>query len=197
MIQIQIQGGPALDRALTLAGKATSEEISHELRAFLVNGTSDFQRKNMRARDDRNRGDFLMRRPRTSLGVRHATGSLIRAMYNRTTQAQTLDAIYAETGFLSSKAARIARIHELGTIRYGGTEPDIVPRRGKYLKARIFNGTAARGVKGARFAFLKKVGIPPRLGWFAWWTSERTRKNLEVRIGKAARRALATVTPRA
>lgn len=195
MIAIEIKGGPALERALKLAPVQVARELSHELRAWSINGTSDFQKKRLGVADDRNRGDFLLRRPRTSKGLRRVTGGIARAMYARSQPVDRIADIRAVVGFLSGKAAQIARVHELGTVRYGGKLPDIVPRKGKYLKARISGGTAGR-TAAARIVNLKKVGIPPRLGWVAWWTNPTAIKALAARVVKAAQRALKTVASR-
>lgn len=195
MIALQIQGGPALDRALKLTPVHAAREISTELRAWAVNGTSDFTRARLGRPDDRNRGDFLMRRPRGSQGLRSPTGSLARGLYARSAVVDNLKDVNASVGFLSGKAAQVARVHELGTVRYGGKLRDIVPVRAKALAIPVRNGTAARGVKGLRIVKLKKVGIPPRLGWVAWWTSPKALKSLEARVARAARRAVAKAAP--
>ena len=98
-------------------------------------------------------------------------------------------------GFMSGQAARIARVHELGTVGKGGTLPDITPKKGKFLwipvtsqvrkydkglySWAVANGritprkkvgaksraTAKRG--GQQFILIKKARIPPRLGFRA------------------------------
>lgn len=195
MIAIEIKGGPALERALKLAPVRVARELSLSLRAWANEGTQDFSKANLRAKDDRNRGDFLMRRPRSSKGLRQVTGQIRGAMYARSQPVDRIADIRAVVGFLSGKAAQIARVHELGTVRYGGKLPDIVPRKGKYLKARISGGTAGR-TAAARIVNLKKVGIPPRLGWVAWWTNPTAIKALAARVTRAAQRALKSVAPR-
>mgnify|MGYP003644265533 CR=1 FL=1 len=45
----------------------------------------------------------------------------------------------AGVGFLDIHAARIARVHELGTVGKGGSLPDIVPRKGKFLWIPVTN----------------------------------------------------------
>lgn len=196
MIALQVSGGAALERALKLVPVETAREISHELRAWAVNGTSDFSARRLRVPDDRNRGDVLLRRPRGSKGLRAVTGQIRGAMFGRAVAADRIEDISATVGFLSGKAGRIARVHELGTVRYGGKLADIVPKRGKYLKARISGATAGRTAKAKVFN-LKKVGIPPRLGWVEWWTNPTSLKALEARLSRATQRALRTAAPNA
>lgn len=98
-------------------------------------------------------------------------------------------------GFMDPHAARIARVHELGTVGKGGTLPDITPKRFKFLWIPVTNlvkkydapllawaqangwvtGKASRkrGKRkstkpkrgGKQFILLRKASIPPRLGF--------------------------------
>lgn len=47
----------------------------------------------------------------------------------------------AFVGFIDAHAARIARVHELGTVGKGGTLPDITPKRFKFLWIPVTNMT--------------------------------------------------------
>ena len=46
----------AIRKAFAAAPVLLARELSGEVRRFVVNGTSDFQKANLRAKDDRNRG---------------------------------------------------------------------------------------------------------------------------------------------
>lgn len=185
MIEIKIDAAK-VKTALDLAPRQLAEEISFELRRWAVNGLSDFTRKRLSVPDDRDRGDFLLRRPRKSQGLRRVTGALARAAYAAVKPARTLDQVEGRVGWLSGKQARIARVHELGTVGKGGLLPDIRPK-GRYLAARIYRA-GARG--RVRIAYLQKVAIPPRLGWVQWFASAKAVKALMASINKAAARAI-------
>lgn len=177
-------------RAFAVAPTLLARELSAEVNRFTVARSSLFNKQSLRAKDDRNRGDFLMRRPRTSMGLRRVTGQIANDYYaDVAAPVSEIGKIRATTGFRTGKGARIARVHELGTIRYGGSLPDIVPKRAKYLAVPVRSGNASRSVK-ARIVRLSKVGIPPRLGFVAFWTSKATVADLTGRALAAARRAI-------
>lgn len=190
MIQITIDD-KAIRKALAAAPTLLARELSAEVRRWTVQGSSEFLQKRMAVPDDRNRADFLLRRPRSSEGLRKATGSLARDYVTEAPIVSQIGDLRATTGMRAGKTARIARVHELGTVRYGGTLPDIVPRRAKYLAIPIRGGTASRGTKVTGVVKLLKVGIPPRLGFISFWTSKARVADLKKRTVAAARRALA------
>lgn len=196
MIQITIDD-KAIRKAFAAAPTLLARELSAEVQRFVRGGTSDFQKDRLRAKDDRNRGDFLLRRPPKSMGLRRVTGQVSAALYQTSPPASKIGDIRATTGFLTGRAARIARVHELGTVRYGGSLPDIVPKRAKYLAIPIRGGKAARGTKVTAVVKLRKVGIPPRLGFVDYWTSKAKLAELTKRAVGAARRALAKAAKRA
>lgn len=176
--------------ALDNAPPAVAREIAKELRAWSVNGVADFTRAKLRAPDDRNRGDFLLRRPRTSQGLRAPTGGLRRGLVATNAPVKEINDIRSSIGFLSGRQAMIATVHELGTIRYGGSLPDIVPKRGRFLSIPVGLTNAARSTK-FKSVLVKKVGIPPRLGFRATFHSRAALDALTKRIAAAARRGLA------
>ena len=187
----------AIRKAFAAAPVLLARELSGEVRRFVVNGTSDFQKANLRAKDDRNRGDFLLRRPPSSMGLRRVTGEIARSLIAAPGPVVSeIGKVRSQTGFVTGRGARIARVHELGTIRYGGTLPDIVPKRAKYLAIPIRGGKAARGTKVSGIVKLLKVGIPPRLGFVKFWTAPAKVKELNGRAVAAARRALAKAAKR-
>ncbi len=197
MIRITIDD-KTVRNAFATAPAHLARELSREVRIFTVNGGSDFVKANLRAKDDRNRGDFLLRRPPKSMGLRRATGELARAFYATPGPVVTeIGKVSAKTGFITGRGARIARVHELGTIRYGGTLPDIVPKRAKYLAVPIRGGKASRATKVVSVVKLLKVGIPPRLGFLNFWTSKKKVAELQSRAVAAAKRALAKAVKRA
>lgn len=194
LIRIEIRSKEA-ERACLIAPALIAEELSHGANVWLVNTTTRFAHGRMKAPDDRNRGDFLLRRPRTSQGLRAPTGSLARGIYTKKIpQTRDLSKIRGETGFLAGKQAMIATVHELGTVRYGGKLPDIVPKRAKRLAAHIYGASAGRSFKGLRIVKLKKVGIPPRLGWVDWMTGAPSRKSLQTEVDDAGFRAIKRAT---
>ena len=62
MIAITIDD-KAIRRAFATAPTLLARELSAEVRRFTINGAAQFVAKQMRAPDDRNKADFLLRRP--------------------------------------------------------------------------------------------------------------------------------------
>ena len=101
----------------------------------------------------------------------------------------------SRVGFFDAEAARIATVHELGTVGKGGSLPDIKPKRFKFLWVPVtaavrkydapllawadnsgFTAWRPKPKKkkgkrrsasrtGQQFILLRKASIPPRLGW--------------------------------
>ncbi len=182
----------AIRKAFAAAPVLLARELSREVAVFVTKTTSEFQKVGLRAKDDRNRGDFLLRRPPSSMGLRRVTGQIASSLIAAPGPVVSeIGKVRSQTGFVTGRGARIARVHELGTIRYGGTLPDIVPKRAKYLAIPIRGGKVARGTKVLYVARVLKVGIPPRLGFRIFWTSRAKVAELNKRALGAARRALA------
>lgn len=104
-------------------------------------------------------------RPVGSRGLVRRTGSLARALVFKTdrgTEQKVNPSL--RIGFISPRQAMIARVHELGTVGKGGALADISGR--PFLKVPLRGlGSAAGAAKD--FILLRKVSIPPRLGFFA------------------------------
>jgi len=99
-------------------------------------------------------------------GLNRRTGRLSGALAFRVSGARVAD-IVGQMGFLDRHSAMIARVHELGTVGKGGVLPDIVPRKGKYLRWPLMRGDRAFAYdKDRKFAYAKKVSIPPRLEFY-------------------------------
>lgn len=76
--------------------------------------------------------------------------------------------VAGRVGFIDGHSAMVATMHELGTRGKGGSLPDIVPVRAKWLRFRVSSiVTSAKTGKSRRkwsdFIFTKRVAIPPRL----------------------------------
>lgn len=197
MITIKIDDA-ALRKALAKAPQALAVEVSKATGIWLKQGLTEFQQRNLRAPDDRNQSDFLLRRPRTSKGLRRATGKLAEGLVAQAPIVQDIKDLRSTVGFITGGLpARIARVHELGTIKYGGKLPDIVPRRAKYLAIPIRSGASSRGTKVLSVVKVKKVGIPPRLGFVKFFTDTKRLAVLRKWLGVAAQRALGVATKRA
>ncbi len=179
-------------KAFATAPAHLARELSREVNTYVTTGSSDFSKRAFRAPDDRRQvPNGLWLRPRLSLGLRRVTGQVAAAWYRKQTPlVSEIGAIIASVGFLDGKAARIARVHELGTVKYGGKLPDIVPKRAKYLAIPNRGRAAARATKVQGIVKLKKVGIPPRLGFVSWWTSAARVDELQRRAVAAAVRAM-------
>lgn len=127
-------------------------------------------------------------------GLVRRTGNLTRQLNAQTAireSGTTADDLEVRFGVFDRKTLQYARVHELGTVGKGGSLPDIVPRRAKFLKVPIRDlGTAARPKargKVVGFLSLKKVAIPPRFKFhksWDWWYPRHVPKILE---GIAAR----------
>jgi hypothetical protein len=179
-------------KAFATAPAHLARELSREVNTYVTTGSSDFSKRAMRAPDDRRQvPNGLWLRPRMSPGLRRVTGQVSAAWYRKQTPiVSEIGAIVASVGFLDGKAARIARVHELGTVKYGGKLPDIVPKRAKYLAIPNRGRAAARATKVQSIVRLKKVGIPPRFGFVSWWTSAARVEELKRRAVAAAVRAM-------
>lgn len=72
--------------------------------------------------------------------------------------------------FIGPPATKYANVHEFGTKGAGGTLPDIVPKRAKWL---VWDA-------GGKKVFAKRVRVPARLGWRDAWDHgfEDTRKRI-------------------
>jgi hypothetical protein len=187
----------AIRKAFAAAPVLLARELSREVAVFVAKTTSEFQKVGLRAKDDRNRGDFLLRRPPSSMGLRRVTGQIASSLIAAPGPVVSeIGKVRSQVGFTTGRGARIARVHELGTIRYGGTLPDIVPKRAKYLAIPIRGGKVARGTKVLYVARVLKVGIPPRLGFRIFWTSRAKVAELNKRALGAARRALGKAAKR-
>ena len=106
MIRIDIDD-KLIRKAFAAAPTLLARELSAEVQRFIRGGTSDFSKDRLRAKDDRNRGDFLLRRPPKSMGLRRVTGQVGAARYQNAPPATKIGDIKATTGFLTGKAARI------------------------------------------------------------------------------------------
>ena len=145
-------------------------------------------------------GEFLLHIKETRLkgrgnvfdgeqGLIRRTGNLTRQLNAQTAireSGTTADDLQVRFGVFDQKTLQYARVHELGTVGKGGSLPDIVPRRAKFLKVPIRNtGTAARPTvrgKVVGFLSLKKVSIPPRFKFhksWEWWYPRNVPKILE------------------
>ena len=91
------------------------------------------------------------------VGLVSRTGSLLNSRQEEVL-GDTLDDLRSFT-FISAPANRYAKIHELGTVGAGGTEPDIVPKSAKVLRFEV----------EGKVVYATRVKIPPRLGWFSVW----------------------------
>lgn len=104
----------------------------------------------------RHRKSQLVGRP----GLIRRTGGLVSSVRTEVDGSVSggIESVAARSYF-GPPASKYARIHELGTFSAGGSLPDIVPVRAKFLVFKI----------GADTIFAKSVAIPPRLRWFATW----------------------------
>lgn len=164
----------ALDKAIRQAPDALARHLARGLARFGANYVDDFATERLGVADDRDAGDFLHRRPRTSEGLVNRSGKLARSLVARSAPAKRLADVELRMGFTDPLAARIARVHELGTVGKGGELPDIVPRRGRFLAVPVRGLGAALSAGASRVALLKKVAIPPRLGWRKRWQAAET-----------------------
>ena len=106
-----------------------------------------------------------------------------------TTTGTKIDDVVTRIGFLSTMAARIARVHEFGTVSKGGTLPDI---RGKpFLRVPVRSLNAALGAAGG-YVMLRKVSIPPRLGFRAYMAAALRSGQLEKAIVQGIAKTLST-----
>lgn len=183
-------------RAIQEAPGALTAHLSRGLAGFGANYVDDFATARFGVPDDRNPADFLQRRPKSSKGIVNRSGSLSRSLVHQTARAARLADVELRIGFASDRAARIARVHELGTLGKGGALPDIVPKRAPFLAVPIRSIGAALSAKKPQVALLKRVSIPPRLGWRERWLSGDTTKRLEKTLKTAADAALAEVAKR-
>jgi hypothetical protein len=110
-------------------------------------------------------------------GLLQRSGTLRKTLIAKTS-GQNISNLRTVAGFLDAHSAKIARVHELGTIGKGGVLPDIVPRRAKLLRWFDANPGAAQSAEGG-WRFAKKVSIPVRLKFRASWRSLDVRQILK------------------
>jgi hypothetical protein len=110
-------------------------------------------------------------------GLIRRSGGMARSVIHKTSGRNISD-LRTVAGFLDAHAAKIARVHELGTVGKGGVLPDIVPRRAKLLRWFERVDTAALSSEGG-WRFAKRVSIPARLGFRATWRAMDVRQILK------------------
>lgn len=171
-----------------LPGQA-ARGVKKGMSIFGTGAVRDFTREHLSAIDDRvavpELGGLGIR-PAGSRGLVRRSGEFARSFLT-TTAGTTIDSLKTLIGFLSPLVARKARIHELGTIGKGGTLPDIVGR--PFLAVPIRGLGAALG-KAAGFILLRKVSIPPRLGFRAFFKRRLRSGQLEKDIKAGVDRVL-------
>ena len=77
-----------------------------------------------------------------AMGVNVRTGRTLKGNFTTmpvVTDGEGVVGFTAGVGFLDIHAARIARVHELGTVGKGGVLPDIRPKKGKFLWIPVTN----------------------------------------------------------
>ena len=161
------------------------------MQIFAADTVREFTKKRLSAADDRvavPELNGLGVRPSASKGLVRRSGSMARGLLT-TTMGNAINDLITKIGFLSPFSARIARVHEFGTIGKGGTLPDIRPKRGQYLKIPIRGLSAALGKAGG-FVLLRKVSIPARLGFRAFVAAALKSGKLEKAIVQGVKRVL-------
>ena len=181
----------AVTKALEEAPERLAAEMRKGLQKFQTDFVAGFRKRKMIAGDDRDGSDFLNRRPSGSKGLRRRTGGLARAFVEKTEPAKTIADLKSVIGFTNPTAARIASVHEFGTVGKGGTLPDIVPKRARFLAVPVFGTNASRASKPLRIVLLKRVSIPPRLGFLDEYLSPQSLKLLTAELDAGVARALA------
>lgn len=113
-------------------------------------------------------------------GLIRRSGNLARQLNASTAiraKGDTLGKLEIRFGLFDQKTLQYARVHELGTVGAGGSLPDIVPIKGKYLRFPVRDGgTAARPKargKAVGWVSAKKVAIPPRFKFRKTWEGFR------------------------
>lgn len=161
------------------------------MQIFASDFTREFTRDRLSAGDDRvavpELGGLGIR-PASSNGLVRRSGELARALLFKTV-GSALNDLRTTIGFLNPFAARLARVHELGTVGKGGILPDITPKTGQYLVVPIRGLGAALG-KGEGFVMLRRVSIPPRLGFFAAMKAALRAGKLDKAIKKGVDRVI-------
>ena len=128
-------------------------------------------------------GEFLLEIKQTRLkgrshivdgqpGLMRRSGNLARQLTARP-QGEKLGDLQISFGLFDQKTLQYARIHELGTVGKGGSLPDIVPVKGKYLRFPVRDGGTASRPKArgkvVGWVSVKKVAIPPRFKFGKTW----------------------------
>lgn len=189
MIEADLNFGP-LERALKAVPEKLPRHLNRELARFGAEMLDEFATERLGVPDDRDPGDFLQRRPRQSKGLVNRSGQTARDLYSRANNATKLHDVELRMGFASERTARIARVHELGTVGKGGELPDITPKKGPFLAIPVRGLGAALSAKRARVVMVPKVAIPPRLGWRAHFRSKETQQSLGAALKRAGDGAL-------
>jgi hypothetical protein len=177
----------AVQAALRRVPRQAGTAVRKGMQVFATDTVRAFTRARLSATDDRvaipELGGLGIRPP-ASPGLVRRTGSLARAFLS-TTIGNSLDTLKTTIGFLNPFAARIARVHELGTIGKGGVLPDITGR----LAVPIRSLGAAFG-KAKGMILLRKVSIPPRLGFLKFAKAALRSGRLEKAIAAQVKKAL-------
>ncbi len=114
------------------------------------------------------------RTSRTS-GLNRITGRTLAGSIMASSKAQPIqegNVVFGLVGFLDKHSARIANVHEKGTVGAGGTLADIIPsKKKKFLRFKVSSIAVSKTTGKARrkwsgWIFAKRVAIPPRLRFF-------------------------------
>lgn len=126
------------------------------------------------------------------MGLNRITGTLAKAFMFSTNQED--GRVHGVLGWIDAHSARIASVHELGTVGAGGILKDIVPKKpGGWLVFRTSSiSTSAKSGKSRRkfsdLIFAKSVAIPPRLHFHDFMRSAYLQKRMiqagEVRLAR-------------
>lgn len=127
MITIGVAPGRILKLAVPF-DKHSHRHLSVAFRRIEIAFAKHFQEKHLR-----NRASTTESMHRRQRHLRRITGTLARGFRHQTNTGSHLDQLFTRWGWVDQNIARIARVHELGTVGAGGSMPDIRPRRASWL----------------------------------------------------------------
>lgn len=181
----------AVQAALRKIPRQAGLAVKKGMQSFAAETVRTFTKDKLGAPDDRiavPELNGLGIRPASSQGLVRRSGSLVRSFLSATV-GTTIDSLKTTIGFLNPLAARIARVHEIGTVGKGGRLPDIFPKRGRYLAVPVRGLGAAFG-KQSGVVLLKRVSIPPRLGFVRFASAALRSGKLEKAIAAQVKKVL-------